>query len=454
MPADREDLLDVVLYGATGFVGRLTAEHLAQHAGGARIGLAGRSRDKLAALQAELGAAAQDWELIVADAGDPASLAAMAAATKVVATTVGPYGKYDRGLAQACAQAGTDYCDLTGEVPFIRGSIDRSHDTAVASGARIVHACGFDSIPSDLGVLLLHERVKADGEGELEETTLLVESFKGGISGGTIDSMRTVIDEIKSDAATRKLVLDPYSLSPDRSAEPDLGERDGLGLGRSSELGGRWTAPFIMATFNTRVVRRSNALQDWAYGPELPLQRGHGRRTLAARAGPGRRHRARHRRARARHGAAADPLPARPGAAVARPGPQPEHQGQRHFRIRVHARTSTGARYDSVVAATGDPGTPRPPSCSGRAPCAWPWTASGSRPAAASSRRPRRWAPCWPTGCAPRASPWRCPGPDRDSSRRHRGDVDAVGEDTSLALRCRLHEKVPECRGSRGTTVG
>jgi short subunit dehydrogenase-like uncharacterized protein len=309
MPADREDLLDVVLYGATGFVGRLTAEHLAQHAGGARIGLAGRSRDKLAALQAELGAAAQDWELIVADAGDPASLAAMAAATKVVATTVGPYGKYDRGLAQACAEAGTDYCDLTGEVPFIRGSIDRSHDTAVASGARIVHACGFDSIPSDLG-----------------------------------------------DAATRKLVLDPYSLSPDRSAEPDLGERDGLGLGRSSELGGRWTAPFIMATFNTRVVRRSNALQDWAYGRSFRYSEvmGVGRSPLAPALAAG----------TALGigglglGMALPPTRFLLDRVLPSPGQGPSQstRDNGHFRIRVHARTSTGARYDSVVAATGDPG--------------------------------------------------------------------------------------------------
>ena len=356
MPVDREDLLDVVLYSATGFVGRLTAEHLARHAGGARIGLAGRSRDKLAALRRELGAAAQDWELIVADAGDPASLAAMAAATKVVATTVGPYGKYDRGLAQACAQAGTDYCDLTGEVPFIRGSIDRSHDTAVASGARIVHACGFDSIPSDLGVLLLHERVKADGEGELEETTLLVESFKGGISGGTIDSMRTVIDEIKSNAATRTLVLDPYSLSPDRGAEPDLGERDGLGLGRSSELGGRWTAPFIMATFNTRVVRRSNALQDWAYGRRFRYSEvmGVGRSPLAPALAAG----------TALGigglglGMALPPTRFLLDRVLPSPGQGPSQstRDNGHFRIRVHARTSSGARYDSVVAATGDPG--------------------------------------------------------------------------------------------------
>ena len=357
MATTPQDLLDVVLYGATGFVGRLTAEHLAKTAPpGVRIGLAGRSREKLAALRAELGSPAQDWELLVADAGDPASLAGMARAAKVVATTVGPYGKYDRGLAQACAEAGTDYCDLTGEVPFIRGSIDRSHGTAVASGARIVHACGFDSIPSDLGVLLLHEQVQADGEGELEETTLLVESFKGGISGGTIDSMRTVIDEVKSSPTTRKLVLDPYSLSPDRAAEPDLGERDGLGLGRNAELGGRWTTPFVMATFNTRVVRRSNALQGWAYGRRFRYSEvmGVGRGPLAPALAVG----------TALDlgglglGLALPPTRFRLDRVLRAPG-EGTSQSSRdngHFRIRVHGRTSTGARYDSVVAAKGDPG--------------------------------------------------------------------------------------------------
>jgi len=356
MPADAADL-DVVLYGATGFVGRLTAEHLAKAApGGVRIGLAGRSRDKLTALKSQLGVPAQDWQLLVADAGDPTSLAAMAGATKVVATTVGPYGKYDGGLAQACAEAGTDYCDLTGEVPFIRNSIDRSHDTAAASGARIVHACGFDSIPSDLGVLLLHERVQADGEGELEETTLLVESLKGGISGGTVDSMRTVIDGVRSNSATRRLVLDPYALSPDRAREPDLDERDGLGLGRNAGLGGRWTAPFVMATFNTRVVRRSNALQDWAYGRRFRYSEvmGVGRGPLAPALAAG--------TALGIGGLAAGMalpptrflldrvLPA-PGE-----GPSQSRRDNGHFRIRVHARTSTGAGYDSVVAAQGDPG--------------------------------------------------------------------------------------------------
>ncbi len=349
--------LDVVLYGATGFVGRLTARHLAAAAPhGARIGIAGRSREKLEALRTELGPRAEDWQVLLADAGDPRSLEALAHSSKVVATTVGPYGKYDGGLAHACAEAGTDYCDLTGEVPFIRTSIDRSHDTAVASGARIVHACGFDSVPSDLGVLLLHEQVQADGEGDLEDTTLVLESARGGFSGGTVDSMRTVIAEITSNPAVRRMVLDPYSLSPDRTAEPGLGERDGLGLGRNAELGGVWTAPFVMATFNTRVVRRSNALRSWAYGRQFRYSEvmGVGRSpaaplfALGAAVGIG----------GLGLGMALPPtrflldkvLPA------AGEGPSEASQRNGHFRVRVHTRTSTGARYDSVVAAKGDPG--------------------------------------------------------------------------------------------------
>jgi short subunit dehydrogenase-like uncharacterized protein len=253
-------------------------------------------------------------------------------------------------------EAGTHYCDLTGEVPFVRGSIDRSHGPALTNGARVVHACGFDSIPSDLGVLLLHQQVQADGEGQLEETTLVVEKVRGGISGGTIDSMRTVVDEIRSDPATRRLVLDPYALSPDREAEPDLGERDGLGLGRSAELGGVWTAPFVMATFNTRVVRRSNALQGWAYGRSFRYDEvmSTGRKpwapavalgTAVGIGGFG-------------LGMALPPTRFLLDRVLPSPGDGPSRATREkgHFRIRVHGRTSTGARYDAVVAAQGDPG--------------------------------------------------------------------------------------------------
>jgi short subunit dehydrogenase-like uncharacterized protein len=349
--------LDVVVFGATGFVGRLTAERLARSApDGARIGLAGRSLPKLMAVRDGLGPAAADWPLLEADSTDPASLDALVAATKVVATTVGPYSKYGMPLLEACARTGTHYCDLTGEVLFVREAADRFHETAEASGARVVTACGFDSIPSDLGVLLLHEQAEADGAGDLEDTTLVVEGLRGGLSGGTLDSIRTLVDTVTRDSAKRRLVLDPYALSPDRTAEPDLGERESIGVRRDRELGGIWTAPFVMANYNTRIVRRSNALQGWAYGrgfrynevmstgrsPFAPVLAG---ATAMGIAGFG-------------IGMALPPtrfvldrvLPA-PGE-----GPSEKTRENGYFRVRVHTRTSTGARYDSVIAAKGDPG--------------------------------------------------------------------------------------------------
>ncbi len=237
----RTRTLDVVVYGATGFVGRLVAEYLARSApGGTRIGLAGRSIDRLERVRAELGPAAADWPLLRADAKDEQSLRDLAAATHVVATTVGPYAKYGLPLVAACAEAGTDYVDLTGETPFARESIDRFHDKAVASGARIVHSCGFDSIPSDLGVHVLHRRVQADGAGDLTDTTLVVTSMRGGVSGGTIDSLRTQLDATKRDAELRRITVSPYSLSPDRAAEPDLGRQPDMALVRGSDIRPGW----------------------------------------------------------------------------------------------------------------------------------------------------------------------------------------------------------------------
>ena len=150
--------LDVVVFGATGFAGRLVAAYLAGHApGDVRIGLAGRSQRRLADVRAGLGAAASAWPLLVADAADPVSLAELAKAARVVATTVGPYRARGLALVEACAAAGTDYADLTGEELFNRDSIDCCHDVAASTGARIVHCCGFDSVPSDLGVMVLHQ---------------------------------------------------------------------------------------------------------------------------------------------------------------------------------------------------------------------------------------------------------------------------------------------------------
>ena len=170
---------DIVVYGATGFVGKLTAQYLARAGTGARIALAGRSIDKLRAVRDTLGDSAKDWPLLTADASQPSTLNAMAARTRVVVTTVGPYAKYGLPLVEACAAAGTDYADLTGKPRFIRKSIDEFHKQAVDTGARIVHSCGFDSIPSDLTVYALRRKAAEDGTGELTDTTLVVRRLPG-----------------------------------------------------------------------------------------------------------------------------------------------------------------------------------------------------------------------------------------------------------------------------------
>ena len=342
---------DVVVHGATGFVGTLTARHLVGSP--ARVALSGRSADKLESLRDELGV---DWPLLVTDAADPEALAALAASTTAVATTVGPYAKHGLPLVAACADAGTHYADLTGEVLFARDSAAQSHEKALATGARIVHSAGFDSVPSDLGVHLLHERVQADGEGTLEDTVLLLVSARGGVSGGTVDSLRTQVDVVKADATLRRVVADPYALSPDRAAEPSLGsERDQLLPGRDPLLG-HWVAPFVMAPYNTRIVRRSNALLHHAYGPAFRYREvmGVGRSPLAPvlagaiAAGVG----------GTALGLGLPPTRALLDRVLPKPGSGPSEKVQRsgHFRVEVHTRTSTGARYVATVAAQGDPG--------------------------------------------------------------------------------------------------
>ena len=350
MTATRE--LDVVLYGATGFVGKLTAEYLARAApDDVRIGLAGRSQEKLERVREELGARAADWPLIVADSEDGAALAELAARTTAVATTVGPYRRYGAALVEACAAAGTHYADLTGETLFMRETIQRFDPPAKASGARIVHTCGFDSIPSDIGVLVLHEAA-----GELADTTLVLRRVKGGVSGGTLASMKGTVDDVKRDRSLARVLADPYALSPHRDAEPKLGnEADLRGAEYSEELG-TWFGPFVMAPVNTRVVRRSNALQDWAYGRRFRYREvmafgsGVTGRAKALGVGGG--------MAALAAGLALPPsrfaldrvLPG-PGA-----GPKEELVREGFFVIEIHARTPADERWVCRVEAQGDPG--------------------------------------------------------------------------------------------------
>ncbi len=266
MPTAARDL-DIVVHGATGFVGALTAARLAEVApDDVRIGLSGRSEERLAAVREDLGPAASDWPLLEVDSLSDDDMDRLAATTHVVVSTVGPYARLGLPLVRACARAGTHYADLTGETTFMRESIDHAHAAAEASGARIVHSCGFDSIPSDLGVFLLAEHARARDLGTLGPTTLVVKALRGGASGGTIDSMRGMVDSGLASSASRRLMRDPHALSPDREAEPDNGEGDPVGLVHDADLGG-WLAPFPMGIVNSRVVRRSNALTGHAWGP-------------------------------------------------------------------------------------------------------------------------------------------------------------------------------------------
>ncbi|OBK95112.1 enoyl-ACP reductase [Mycobacterium asiaticum] len=264
---------DIIVYGATGFVGKLTADYLSRAGQDAKIALAGRSTERLEAVRSSLGPSAQSWQLVTADASSQATLEEMAARTRVVITTVGPYTHYGLPLVAACAAAGTDYADLTGEAMFVRESIDQFHKQAADTGARIVHACGFDSIPSDMTVYALYKAARDDGAGELADTNFVVRSLRGGASGGTIASVLEVLRTASRDPEARRQMADPYTLSSDRGAEPEVGKQPDLPLRRGSqlapELSGLWTAAFLMAPYNTRIVRRSNALLDWAYGRQF-----------------------------------------------------------------------------------------------------------------------------------------------------------------------------------------
>jgi len=354
---------DIVLYGATGFVGRLTAEYLARAGGDARIALAGRSTERLLAIRETLGESAQSWPVLVADASSPSTLDAMAAHTRVVVTTVGPYSRYGLPLVAACAAAGTDYADLTGEPPFVRDSIDLYHKQALDTGARIVHACGFDSIPSDLTVYALYRRARDDSAGELVGTDFVVRSMSGGLSGGTIASGVEVLRTVSSDPDARRQFADPYTLSPDRGAEPELGAQPDLRWRRgrqiAPELTGLWTAGFAMAPTNTRIVRRSNALQGWAYGKQFRYSEHMSLGSSAAApvasavvnvvgnavSGLGSRYfRLLPRRLVERV------LP-KPGS-----GPSAAARQRGFYKVETYTTTTTGARYVATIAQQGDPG--------------------------------------------------------------------------------------------------
>lgn len=255
--------LDIIVYGATSFVGQIITRHMHERFadGSIRWAIAGRSLAKLQSVSDAIGLSG--IELIVADAADEAALRQMCARTRVVMSTVGPYALYGSLLVQVCATSGTHYCDLTGEPQWIRRMQARHEADAKASGARIVHCCGFDSIPSDLGVHFLQRHAVQRFGQPCEKIAMRVVSMKGGASGGTIASMINMVKEAVGDADLRRELKDPYSLCPP-GHQFSVPQRE-VKIAHDEASGG-WIAPFIMEAINARVVHRSNALSGNSYG--------------------------------------------------------------------------------------------------------------------------------------------------------------------------------------------
>ncbi len=274
---DRE--FDVIVWGATGFTGRLTAEFLLERygiGGNLRWALGGRNERKLeevrSALGRDSGTPTASLPIVLADANDEASIRALAARTRVVCTTVGPYALYGSPVVAACAEIGTHYCDLTGEAHWMRRMIDAHEDAARSSGARIVFTCGFDCIPADVGTFFLQKEMQARHGVSAREVKFRVQGFSGGASGGTIASMIHMLEEASRDREIMRIMRDPYALNPSSARtgpdgpepmrptwDPDFAE---------------WVAPFVMGVVDTKVVRRTNALLDFAYGRDFRYEEG------------------------------------------------------------------------------------------------------------------------------------------------------------------------------------
>ena len=261
---------DIIVVGATGFTGALVAEYLlAQYGIGKELrwAIAGRSEQKLEKLRHALGSEAAALPTIIADSFDELQLDNLAAKTRVVITTVGPYARYGSPLVAACVANGTHYCDLAGESQWIRQMIDAHHDAAGASGARIVHCCGFDSVPMDIGVHFLQQEAQRRHGEHCRSIQMLVKATRGGPSGGTMASVLNLIKEARADKSVARVLTDPYGLNPpDERSGPDGPDQRGVVF---DDVARTWTAPFVMAGINTKVVRRSHALQGYPYGKDF-----------------------------------------------------------------------------------------------------------------------------------------------------------------------------------------
>lgn len=259
---------DIIVYGASGYTGRLVAEYLSQHYGtrsdGPQWAMAGRSEKKLAQVRDEIGAPTTT-PLVLADASDPESLAAMCARTRVVLTTVGPYTLYGEPLVKACAETGTDYADLSGEPAWMYQMIDKYTDAAKASGARICFSSGFDSIPFDLGVFMLQKEAQARFGKPASRVKGRMRGMAGGPSGGTLASMGATMQAVAADPSLVPVLKNPFALAEGFEG-PEQPDGDSA---HYDEALGSWAAPFVMAVINTKTIHRTNFLRGHPYGEDF-----------------------------------------------------------------------------------------------------------------------------------------------------------------------------------------
>lgn len=260
---------DLILLGATGFTGKLVAEYLAAkygvHESGFSWAIAGRSESKLKEVTAALNLGKIPYYIV--DNLDKESIDKMTAKTRVVCTTVGPYARYGTLVVESCIENGTDYCDLSGEVQWMRKTIDLFHEKAKKAQVKIVHSCGFDSIPSDLGVLFLQKEAKNRFGDYCSEIQMRLRAASGGMSGGTYASLENVLAEAKEDKSIYKVLFDPYGLNPE--GERNGPDKPGLMTVKYDSEFREWLAPFLMETINSKIVRRSIALKGHPYGREF-----------------------------------------------------------------------------------------------------------------------------------------------------------------------------------------
>ena len=346
---------DLIVFGASGFTGRLVAEYLFRRygvGGGLAWALAGRSLDKLARVRRTLGAD-EALPLIEADASDAGALAGLVSQSRAILTTVGPYQRYGSELVTACAQAGTDYVDLCGEVVWMAQMIPLLEEPARTSGARIVFSCGFDSIPFELGVVFLQNEAQRRFGQPLTRVHGRVRKMKGKLSGGTIASALATIEQVVRDPAARRTMVDPFALTPGfKGPRQPSGESTAY-----DELARSWTAPFIMAPINTKNVHRSNALLGHPWGRDFIYDE----RMLAGDGAPGARRAKRMKRAIAIQNALLAFAPTRAllrRFALPKPGEGPDAREREAgaYELLFIGQAADGRTLRALVRGEGDPG--------------------------------------------------------------------------------------------------